>query len=68
MSKFGKELEINNATFVHQLRDVCASQLVDKSSNIYLIWTKNIPGYICWFASKYASFTLLAQVPFNNIW
>ncbi len=42
--------------------DVCVSYLVEKSSNIYLIWTKNTQYPIYWFASKYASSMLLAQV------
>ncbi len=33
-----------------------------KSSHIYLIWTKNTQYPIYWFASKYASSMLLAQV------
>ncbi len=40
--------------------------LVENSSNIYLILTKNTQFPIYWFASKYASFMLLAQVIWNS--
>ncbi len=49
-------------------RDVCVSHLVDQSSNIYLIWTKNTQYPIYWFASNYASSMLLAQVLSIFIW
>ncbi len=38
------------------------SQLVDKSSTIYLIWIRNTHCSIYWFTSKYFSSMLLAQV------
>ncbi len=38
------------------------SHLVDKSSDIYLIWTKNNQYPIYWSGSKDTSFMLLAQV------
>ncbi len=41
-------------TFVHKLGDVCASQLVEKSST-------------CWLASTYDSSMLLAEV-LSNWW
>ncbi len=46
--------------------DTHISHLVDKSSNIYFIWTKNIQYPIYWFASTYASSMLLAQVIFQS--
>ncbi len=46
--------QINIAAFVHQMGDVCLPS-GGKSSNIYLIWTKNTQYPIYWFASKYAS-------------
>ncbi len=42
--------------------DTHMSHLVDKSSNTYLIWTKNTQYPIYWFASKYASSMLSAKV------
>ncbi len=41
---------------------MCVSHLVEKSSNIYLISTKNTQYPIYWLASEYVSSTLLAQV------
>ncbi len=45
---------------------VCVSHLVEKSCNIYLIWTKNTQYPIYWFASKYTSSMLLAPVLYNK--
>ncbi len=41
------------------------SQMVDKSSNIYLIWTKNTLYSIFWFTSMQASSMILAQIRFT---
>ncbi len=38
---------------------------MEKSRNIYLIWTKNTQYPIYWFTSKYASSMLLAQVLYD---
>ncbi len=44
-----------------RLKMCLSPNLVEKSNNIYLIWTKNTQYPIYWFASKYASSMLLAR-------
>ncbi len=59
--------QLNIPTFVHQIgRCVCVCHLVNKSSNIYWIWTKNNQYPIYWFASKYSRSVILAQVWFSQ--
>ncbi len=48
--------------FVHKDGNMCISHMVNKSGNIYLIWTKNNQYPIYWFASKYSRSVILTQV------
>ncbi len=54
--------QINIAMFVHQMGDTHISHLVDISSNIYLIWTKNTQYPIYRFASTYSRPVILSKV------
>ncbi len=54
--------ELNIAKFVHQREDVCSSHLVNKSSNIYLIWMTSNQYLIYWFTSKYSRSVIFSKV------
>ncbi len=58
--------QINIATFVHQMGDTQICHLVNKRSNIELIWTTNYQYPLYWFAYMYSRYVILAQVLYVN--